>query len=541
MESGGVYDMPAGTWSDDSSMALATLVSILESGILAPEDVMVKFCLWEVKGKYTPFGEAFDEGNTCSDAIYRFLRNQDVRTCGKTGEYANGNGALMRILPACLYYYEAQKKFPGDMTKDVIGGIDAISGLTHNHLRSKMACGLYYFMVREILDSAANSEKQKLSLMDILQKGMDAGLRFYGSNILNLTEMAYFGRLFNLSEWQEAAEDTVCSGGYVIDSLEAAVWCLITTDTFRDCLLRAVNLGDDTDTIAAIAGGLAGLYYGYENIPKEWLCQIQRKDWIEEMCARADEGECRSDVPVCDIHMHVIPGVDDGSESMEMSLAMLRSAYIQGVRTVFCTSHGGVYFDKKHSENAWNGFDELEERCRVEIPDMNLYLGAEVRMLPQYIDEIMKALDAGTMPTMADTEYVLAEYVNQGMTFSQMQMTLERLKKGGYIPIIAHMERYYDLVPDVAAAKKLHDEGCYIQINVYSLTDGETENIRNRAKELLDAGIVDFIGSDAHRTYHRPPNISRGIRTLYENYDKEYVDRMVYRNVEELILGEDIS
>jgi protein-tyrosine phosphatase len=102
------------------------------------------------------------------------------------------------------------------------------------------------------------------------------------------------------------------------------------------------------------------------------------------------------------------------------------------------------------------------------------------------------------------------------------------------------MERYYDLVPNIAAAKKLHEEGCYIQINAYSLTDGETEKIRKRAKELLDAGIVDFIGSDAHRTYHRPPNISHGIHTLYENYDKDYVDRIVYRNVEELILDEDI-
>jgi ADP-ribosylglycohydrolase/tyrosine-protein phosphatase YwqE len=540
MESGGAYDMPKGTWSDDSSMALATLASILECGILAPEDVMVKFCLWEVKGEFTPFGEAFDEGNTCSGAIYDFLENPDTSTCGKTGEYANGNGALMRILPACLYYYEVQKKFPSDMTADVIDGIDAISGLTHNHLRSKMACGLYYFMVKEILDAASRRNEQRPDLMEILQKGIDAGLRFYGLNIKNLTEMTYFGRLFHLSELCETSEDAINSSGYVIDSLEAAVWCLITTDTFRDCLLKAVNLGDDTDTVAAIAGGLAGLYYGYENIPEEWLCEIQKRCWIEELCVRADAVEEEAKVSVCDIHMHAIPGVDDGSESMEMSLAMLRSSYLQGVRTAFCTSHGGVYFDKEYSDKAWDGFDELEERCSAEIPDMHLYLGAEVRMLPQYIDKIINALNDGSMPTMADSEYVLAEYVNHGMTFSQMQMTLERLKKEGYIPIIAHMERYYNLVPDIAAAKRLHDEGCYIQINVYSLTDGETEKIRNRAKELLDAGIVDFIGSDAHRTYHRPPNISRGIRTLYENYDKDYVDRMVYRNVEELILGEDI-
>jgi ADP-ribosylglycohydrolase/tyrosine-protein phosphatase YwqE len=541
MESGGVYDMPEGTWSDDSSMALATLASILESGILAPENVMVKFCLWEVKGEFTPFGEAFDEGNTCSGAIYDFLENPDVNICGKTGEYANGNGALMRILPACLYYYEVQKKYPSDMTGDVISGIDVISGLTHNHRRSKMACGLYYFMAREILDAATCVDGQHFDLMEILQKGLDAGFRFYGFNISNLTEMAYFGRLFHLSELRETTEDTINASGYVIDSLEAAVWCLITTDTFRDCLLQAVNLGDDTDTVAAIAGGLAGLYYGYENIPEEWLCALQKRDWLEEMCARADDEEEELEVPVCDIHMHSIPGVDDGSETMDMTLTMLRSAYIQGVRTVFCTSHGGIYFDRQHSDDVWKGFEELEARCAEEIPDMNLYLGAEVRMLPQHIDEIIDALNAGTMPTMADTEYVLAEYVNQGMTFSQMQMTLERLKKGGYIPIIAHMERYYDLVPDIAAAKKLHDDGCYIQINADSFTDGETEKIRNWTKELLDAGIVDFIGSDAHRTYQRPPNIRRGVQILYEHYDKDYVDRIVYRNAEELILGGEIG
>jgi protein-tyrosine phosphatase len=255
------------------------------------------------------------------------------------------------------------------------------------------------------------------------------------------------------------------------------------------------------------------------------------------MCAKADDGEDEVKAPVCDVHMHVIPGVDDGAETMEMSLAMLRSSYIQGVRMVFCTSHGGVYFDKKRCNSAWAGFAELEKRCKAEIPDMKLYLGAEVRMLPQYINEIIDALNEGSMPTMAGSEYVLAEYVNHGMTFPQMQMTLERLKNEGYIPIIAHMERYYDLVPDIAAAKKLHDEGCYIQINVYSLINGETEKIRNFAKELLDAGIVDFIGSDAHRTYYRPPNISKGIRALYENYDKDYVDRMVYRNVEGVVLG----
>lgn len=110
MEAGGVYNMPEGTWSDDSSMALATLASIIEKKEADPADIMMRFVKWQLKGEYTPFGEAFDQGNTCSSAIYKFAKVPDIKTCGSTGEYANGNGALMRILPACLYYYDRQKK-----------------------------------------------------------------------------------------------------------------------------------------------------------------------------------------------------------------------------------------------------------------------------------------------------------------------------------------------------------------------------------------------------------------------------------------------
>lgn len=196
------YEMPEGTWSDDSSMALCTLDSILECGTMDPVEVMLKFVRWEVKGEYTPFGEAFDQGNTCSGAIYDFIKEPDVETCGRTGEFANGNGALMRILPACLYYYERQAIFKADMTKEAIAGIDAISGLTHNHLRSKMACGLYYFIIKELLyrleryEIVSDDYDQKVAdaypnevligprptkpgLKEIIQKGIDEGLRFY--------------------------------------------------------------------------------------------------------------------------------------------------------------------------------------------------------------------------------------------------------------------------------------------------------------------------------------------------------------------------
>lgn len=110
MDAGGVYQMPKGTWSDDSSMAFATLVSMKECGGIDLDDIMQKFVAWEREGEFTPFGEAFDQGNTCTEAIYRYIDTHDAKTCGKTGERANGNGALMRILPVCLYLYEKAKK-----------------------------------------------------------------------------------------------------------------------------------------------------------------------------------------------------------------------------------------------------------------------------------------------------------------------------------------------------------------------------------------------------------------------------------------------
>ena len=286
MEAGGVFNVPAGTWTDDSSMALATMDSIIEKGKADPADIMNRFVRWEVKGEYTPFGKAFDQGNTCISAIYKFMENPDVNTCGGTDGYSNGNGALMRIMPVCLYYYERQKKVCTS-EDEAVQGIHVISGLTHNHLRSKMCCGVYYFMVKSILNGV--SKEEKLDLPSLLQRGIDEGLKFYGHDIRNLAEMTYLGRLFHLNEFKEVPETEIRTTGYVIDTIEAAVWCLITTSSYKDCVLSAVNLGYDADTVAAVAGGLAGLYYGYEAIPQEWLAVIKRRLWIKEMCKKMEQ------------------------------------------------------------------------------------------------------------------------------------------------------------------------------------------------------------------------------------------------------------
>lgn len=279
MEEFGTYLMPKGTWTDDSSLALAALASIRKMGRIDLTDIMERFADWEFNGAYTPYGNAFDQGLTCLEAIYRYQREKDVTTCGKQGERANGNGALMRILPVGVYYAEQVKR--GKCTDaEAVQGIHAVASLTHNHLRSNIACGLYYFMIKALLEADREGE----SLVECLQNGLDAGFAFYEKDLTNLTQLAYYERTRNLAAFSETEEKEIVGSGYVVASFEAALWCLVTTENLKECLLKAVNLGDDTDTVAAIAGGLAGLYYGYEAFPDDWLKVIVKRDWIEELC-----------------------------------------------------------------------------------------------------------------------------------------------------------------------------------------------------------------------------------------------------------------
>ena len=274
MLSGGFHEQPVGTWSDDSSMALATLFSLKDGYNL--KDVAEQFSKWKQNGWYTPRGEVFDMGNTCFYAIENFCKTKDPYTCGLTGEQDNGNGSLMRILPICLYAVEKQKK-ENISDVQVLKIIHDVSAITHAHIRSKMACGLYYYCVRAIIEKHHN-------LLETLQEGIDAGFRYYEKFNEYLQELNYFKRLRVLTDFKEVSERQINSGGYVVDTIEAAIWCLLNTTSYRECVLKAINLGTDTDTTGAVAGGLAGLYYGYADIPKEWIDNIIRREWIEDLC-----------------------------------------------------------------------------------------------------------------------------------------------------------------------------------------------------------------------------------------------------------------
>ena len=296
----GVFNLPKGSWSDDSSLTLATLESLCRNNSVSCEDIMENFADWLLEGQFTPYGQAFDQGNTCVTAIVNYVKNNDIDKCGVTGEYANGNGALMRIMPMCIYGY-LHSKWGSKSEETVIEMIHSVSGLTHNHLRSKIACGIYYFLVKAILDERMgkmdwgeedvgenNIENSKANrdFLSILQTGMDEARRFYMKGESNLTQLAYYDRMADLEQFKTVPREEIRSTGYVVDSLEAAVWSLITTNSVEEALLKAVNLGKDTDTVAAIAGGLGALYYGYDSVRADWREAIVKKDEIIALCEK---------------------------------------------------------------------------------------------------------------------------------------------------------------------------------------------------------------------------------------------------------------
>lgn len=271
MEGYGTYNVTAGSWSDDTSMTLCTLES-LTKGRLDLDDVMHNFIRWYNEAEFTPTGETFDIGNTCGTAIKRYLSGEySAEHCGLTGSRSNGNGSLMRIIPAVLYSIAAGE------TKNHRGTwetVSRVSALTHAHPRSITACEIYACVLERLIEKP---EKESVG----------RGIDFHrGLNAQGCEEYSYFKRV-DADVLKSLSRDEIKSSGYVVDTLEAALWCLLTTDSYKECVLKAVNLGEDTDTVAAVAGGLAGALYGYGSIPEEWLDRLLKRDCIEDVCERA--------------------------------------------------------------------------------------------------------------------------------------------------------------------------------------------------------------------------------------------------------------
>ncbi len=244
MIGGGFHAQPAGTFSDDTSMTLATCDSLRATGgAVDVDDMRRRFIAWMERGEYAIDNRVFDIGGTTAAALRAGV--------GATGEHDNGNGSLMRILPLAFT----------DATDDQIAQVSAI---THAHRTSCRACVTYVHLARDLASG--------VSIADTIARIGDTA--------------APFTRLHDIAG---LPRHEINSSGYAVDTLEAALWCLATTTSYADCVLAAANLGEDTDTVAAVAGGLAGIVYGAAGIPGPWLDALRGRDIIDRCLLRTTQ------------------------------------------------------------------------------------------------------------------------------------------------------------------------------------------------------------------------------------------------------------
>lgn len=268
MRGGGVFGTPAGTWSDDSSLTLCLAISLTQVGYDL-RDIAERFVRWFRDGYCTPFGQSFDIGNATQEAMERLMKGISPLEAGPSDEHSNGNGSLMRILPAALY-------FSHQSDEEMIEKVCKISKITHGHPRSQLGCSLYALYIKDLLLGKSLEEAYK----NLQEKKKDI---FKGAELE--AELSAYQRLLD-GTLHQCQEDEIQSSGYVVHTLEAAVWCCLTTQSYRDALLKAVNLGLDSDTVGAVTGGLAGVYYGLAGIPEELKAGIIKRSEIMDLCQK---------------------------------------------------------------------------------------------------------------------------------------------------------------------------------------------------------------------------------------------------------------
>ena len=262
----GTHNQPAGTWSDDSSLLLCTADSLVLNEF-DTDDIGRRFCAWYYENLWTPHGSVFDVGRTTSMAISSISRGTRAEAAGGVDESSNGNGSLMRMIPVAL-------RFASSPVDRLLDNTHRVSAITHGHRRSQIACGIFSLFVRELLSGASAAEA-----LDSTRCVFES---YYEDDVRWRSETEIFHPLF-AKDFRQREMDAISSSGYVLHTLEASLWCLLTTDNYRDCVLKAVNLGGDTDTTGCVAGGLAGVLYGVEAIPADWIAEMARKDDIEQL------------------------------------------------------------------------------------------------------------------------------------------------------------------------------------------------------------------------------------------------------------------
>ena len=267
------HNQPKGSWSDDTSMSLCVADSLSKGYDLT--DMMKRFSSWYNHKEYTAAGRTFDVGRTCRRAIIKFQEGFPAEYCGDRTVDGNGNGALMRTFPIALYQC---LNFHDDCISDFLLPIHEVSSLTHAHEIGLICCGLFSLMLKELLTDSNRS------LLDAAQSAYSKAMSTYRAMDGDFKE--YLDLFSEPAEIMKKTADMLPSWGYALNTWNIALWSLLTTESYYDCVLKAINIGGDTDTNAAVAGALAGVYYGKESIPAEWIDALLNKPLIDAVCGR---------------------------------------------------------------------------------------------------------------------------------------------------------------------------------------------------------------------------------------------------------------
>lgn len=269
----GSHDQPLGAWSDDTSLTLALADALAQGYNL--KNIAQNFLNWWINKDYTSHGYIFDIGEQTRNSLNHLLKiieSEDYEALEylhfDANENTNGNGSLMRTLP--LYFTIKDSGVETSFTK-----IYQVSALTHPHIWSALSCLMYLIMIDELVNGRTPAQAYTATC-----SRMKA---FFAQHEEYQDERQHFTRLLD-SDITTLTRDQIESGGYVIETLEASFWCFLTTTSYSEAILTAVNLGIDTDTTASVTGGLAGIYYGETGIPTEWLSVLANEEEINAIC-----------------------------------------------------------------------------------------------------------------------------------------------------------------------------------------------------------------------------------------------------------------
>lgn len=276
----GTHNQPVGTWSDDTSMALCIIESLCNG--LNYTNIADKFKFWLFKNLWTPHGYVFDAGSSTGNAINRWRSGKYLPTeCGGLSFSSNGNGSVMRtlVLVPFIENMDVYKRY------DVVSNV---SSITHAHWISTFSC----FLVCEYA-IAIRKGYSKLNAFTVAVESLNLinNLEISKGGFSDLTEdefKKHFQTKIDLIKDENSTDVNFHGFGFALDTAITSIWCIMTTENFKEATLKAVNYGYDTDTTGCVTGGLAGIVYGYDGIPEEWLVDIARKDDINELVENYD-------------------------------------------------------------------------------------------------------------------------------------------------------------------------------------------------------------------------------------------------------------